>query len=294
MDHKLTFFQKLRAYRLMNSVYVLVLLVISTGAFLWLYLSPYTDDSRILGDIALAFATSLLASIFCLVSDIYTKYKEYKNDQFLGDMQSFGIKGLHFNKQRLLEELLEDCDKEVWITGYRLIITGKIIPQIEQAIRQGANIKVLVCPPWKEGFRLMYGSDKVMDNYVKVFSCIVKAAKRYRRECEIRFTETPLLNDTYKVDSHLVTGPYMHNADREHGKITANDFFTYDLIKRSRLYKLVEEEYLSLWNAAGDYLDFDEFEVVLEQIQDGDLRDSEKMKLIMEVCHPRIETPVAS
>ncbi|MBW4840442.1 MAG: hypothetical protein KZY74_13695 [Paenibacillaceae bacterium] len=45
-----------------------------------------------------------------------------------------------------------------------------------------------------------------------------------------------------------MTGPYMHNRDEDDHRITANDFFTYNLIKKSRLYNLVENEYMTLWD----------------------------------------------
>ena len=33
-----------------------------------------------------------------------------------------------------------------------------------------------------------------------------------------------LFSDTYKVDQHLITGPYLHNKTIFDGRITANDF----------------------------------------------------------------------
>lgn len=286
--NKLSFLEKLKAYKLMNNVYVLILLFVFMLASLLINLIPAIYESNVYSNIALAFSTSLLASIFCLVSDIYIKYKDYQNDRFLGDIQSFGIRSLHFNKQQILSELMKECDRELWISGYRLIMTANLTKEIEEAMSRGANVRVLLCPPWLEGYRLMYGkSDRIMDNYCKVFNALRRSMKNYGNKCEVRFTEKPLLSDTYKVDQHIIAGPYMHNEDKEHGKITANDFFTYDLIKKSRLNMLLSEEYEMLFDNAGYSLDWEKYDNCSNDIYHGDYRESERVEKMSALCVKR-------
>jgi hypothetical protein len=266
------------------------MLAVSVAGSILIYVSPLRE-SRFVPELALACATSLLASIFQLVSDIYVKYKNLENDKLLEGIHEFGINDLHFNKQQLLEHLLKSCDREVWVSGYRLILTSKIAPSLSQAIRQGANLKLLISPPWMDGFKLVYGeNDRVIDNYCKVFSAIAKACREAGRPveevCEVRFTQKPLFSDTYKVDLHIVTGPYMHNRDEDDHRITANDFFTYNLIKKSRLYNLVENEYMTLWEEADSVLVWEAYAKASEQIRIQDLREKEKIELMQEASQP--------
>ncbi|MFL0554911.1 hypothetical protein [Paenibacillus barengoltzii] len=290
MNSRRSIWQKLQAYKLHNNVYVVIMLAVSVAGSILIYVSPLRE-SRFVPELALACATSLLASIFQLVSDIYVKYKNLENDKLLEGIHEFGINDLHFNKQQLLEHLLKSCDREVWVSGYRLILTSKIAPSLSQAIKQGANLKLLISPPWMDGFKLVYGeSDRVIDNYCKVFSAIAKACREAGRPveevCEVRFAQKPLFSDTYKVDLHIVTGPYMHNRDEDDHRITANDFFTYNLIKKSRLYNLVENEYMTLWEEADSVLVWEAYAKASEQIRIQDLREKEKIELMQEASQP--------
>lgn len=290
MNSRRSIWQKLQAYKLHNNVYVVIMLAVSVAGSILIYVSPLRE-SRFVPELALACATSLLASIFQLVSDIYVKYKNLENDKLLEGIHEFGINDLHFNKQQLLEHLLKSCDREVWVSGYRLILTSKISPSLSQAIKQGAVLKILISPPWMDGFPLVYGeNERVIDNYCKVFSAIAKACREANRPveqvCEVRFTKKPLFSDTYKVDLHIVTGPYMHNRDEDDHRITANDFFTYNLIKKSRLYHLVENEYMTVWEEADSVLVWEEYAKASEQIRIQDLREKEKIELLKEASQP--------
>jgi len=288
MERKLSLWQKIVAYKLNNNVYVLVLLFVSVILSFLIYASPLASY-KFVPEISIAIATSLLATIFSIVADMYVKFRTYENDQLLEGIHEFGIGDLHFNKQQLLENLLSSCDKEVWVSGYRLILTTKISSSLAQALKQGAKMKILISPPWKEGFRIVYGEhEKVIDNYCHVLNAIAKAAKDLNVSaesiCEVRFTNKPLFNDTYKVDMHLITGSFLHNKDEEHKHITANDFFTYSLIRKSRLYHLIENEYLTLWNEADQQLQWEKYVHIAEQIRVSDLRESEKIQLMLQAC----------
>lgn len=156
MNSKRTLWQKLQAYKLHNNVYVVMMLAASVLVSILIYTSPLREY-RFVPELTLAIATSLLASIFALISDIFVKYKNHENDKLLEGIHEFGISDLHFNKQLLLEHLLKTCDKEAWVSGYRLILTSKLSGSLSQAIKQGAAIKILISPPWLDGFRLVYG-----------------------------------------------------------------------------------------------------------------------------------------
>lgn len=285
MRGKSSVWVKLKAYRLENNVYVLLLLLVSVVISFSVYAMPYFKGIKLVPELALACATSLLATIFCVVTDVYVKYKSHKNDQFLEGIHEFGISNLHFNKQKLLEDLLLYCDKEVWISGYRLILTSRITSHLVDAVKRGAVVRILVSAPWHDGFKSVYGENhKVLDNYCKVFYSIARACPDVEVCCEVRFTSKPLFNDTYKIDTHLITGPYMHNRDEEHHRISANDFFTYDLIRKSRLYNLVENEYLTLWEEAEEKLIWKEFMKITGDFLTKDLREREKIELMQQAC----------
>lgn len=290
MNSKRSLWEKLQAYKLHNNVYVVFMLAASVLASVMVYVSPLREI-RFVPELALACATSLLASIFSIVSDIYVKYRNQENDKLLEGIHEFGITDLHFNKQQLLEHLLKSCDREVWVSGYRLILTSQITASLSEAIKQGATIRMLISPPWMDGFQLVYGeNERVIDNYCKVFSAIARAARDadlpVDRVCEVRFTRKPLFSDTYKVDQHIVTGPYMHNRDEDDHRITANEFFTYNLIRKSRLYQLVEDEYMTLWQEAESSLVWDHFTDVFERIRKQDLREREKIELLQSISRP--------
>jgi len=285
MQRKLSMWAKLKAYRLQNNVYVLMLLIVAVSASFAVYMMPFSRSVKFLPEIALACGTSLLATIFVVATEIFVKYQNHKNDQFLEGVQEFGIINLHFDKQRLLQELLKDCDREIWISGYRLILTSKITNELAEAVKRGATIKMLVSPPWKAGFQSVYGTnERVMDNYFKILHAIKQAANNVGKIFEIRFTSKPIFNDTYKVDQHLITGPYMHNRDDEYNRISANDFFTYNLLRRSRLYNLVENEFLTIWDEAEEMFVWDHFDQIYNEYRTKDLRESEKIELFHQAC----------
>ncbi len=285
MQRKLSMWAKMRAYRLQNNVYVLMMLIVAVSLSFTIYMMPFSRNVKFLPEITLACGTSLLATIFVVATEIFVKYQNHKNDQFLEGVQEFGIINLHFDKQRLLQELLADCDREVWISGYRLILTSKITNELAEAVKRGATIKMLVCPPWKEAFQSVYGTnERVMDNYFKILYAVKQVTNNVEKTFEIRFTSKPIFNDTYKVDQHLITGPYMHNRDDEYNRITANDFFTYNLVKRSRLYNLVESEFLTIWDEAEEKFDWDKFDEIYTEYRTKDLRESEKIELFRKAC----------
>ncbi len=281
--------QKLKSYRLHHNVYVMMALVVavifSTVAFYFLYA---TGDQGFLFNLMIAVSTSLLASIFCMISDLILKYKEAESDKLMKGLHEFGISDLHFDKLELLENLMADCSRECWLSGYRLILTRKLIPHIESVVERGLTIRILVCPPWSDAYKSVYGTnDLTIDNYCKVFRAVLRAAgspAEAAKLCQVKFTDKPLFNDTYKVDDYLITGSFLHNRDKEYGRITAGDFFCFDLERRSQLYDLINEEYLTLWDEATNCLDWNGFAKICEEYWTEDLRESEKIRWIQNVC----------
>lgn len=284
-----SFWQKLKSYKLHHNVYVLLALVtaviISTVAFYFLYV---TGDQGFLFNLMIAISTSLMASIFCMISDMILKYKECENDKLIKGLHEYGISDLHFDKLALLENLMEDCSRECWMSGYRLILTKKLIPYIESAVEKGVFFRILVCPPWSNAYKSVYGSnDQTIDNYCKVFRAVLRAAgspEKASECCQVKFTDKPLFNDTYKVDDYLITGSYLHNRDKEYGRITAGDFFCFDLERRSELYSLINDEYQTLWDEATSQLQWDKFAEVCKNYWTQDLRESERIILIQGAC----------
>lgn len=286
MGKRLSVWERIKAYRLKNNVYVLIFLFVIFVASIILYIMPVCRENDVVANIALACFTSLLATIFAMTAEIVVQFRTHENDLFLEDIHTFGIAKLNINKEELLRELLHNCDKTIWISGYRLILTNRLKSDIAKAIDRGAKVTALLCPPWCEGFRLVYGkNEKVMDNYFEVFhaiSCAEKSTKDYH----VFFTDKPLFSDTYKVDLHLVTGPYMHNKDKEFHHIMAKDFFSYNLVRKSKLYDLIENEYVDLCSEATKVLNWEKFDKAYETLCVSDLREEEKINLFLEACDP--------
>ncbi len=245
--------QIIRQYRLTGNFLFLSLLTALTVLFLVAWL--LTPGGGVLHELSIAFSTSLIASALCLSSDSILKYRESKNDEYINTLKSFGIENLQFHKDELLESILPKCSSEIWISGYRLIMTAKasFLEAITAACQNqpGIRIRVLTVAPWSETFRLVYGDEDVTDNYLKVFYTLCRCMKDYHAHLEIRITEKPLFNDTYRVDSRFVTGPYLHCMDQNNQKITAKDFFSLDINDpQKELFDIISKDYTAVWDGA--------------------------------------------
>ena len=249
-----TLWSRIKARRLQTNVYTL-------AAFLAIFIASTVlyalVPTGIGGEIFIATSTSLLATIFISFIDIYTQYKNFENKEFIDNLYRFGIHNLHFDKKKLLCELITDAKEEIWISGYRLILTKELIKELHDARSRGVNIRFLVCPPWTAAHQLIYDDlETSLDNYIHIIQALSSCADEAGAgTIETRFSAKPLFNDTYRVDDKLVTSPYMHNRDLTHGVISANDFFTYELDRSYRLYQLLEDEYGILWDACPWVLD---------------------------------------
>ena len=294
MRAKLSFKEKLEAYHLKNTMYVIIVLGLITILSIGLYAYPAIRAHEVWGNIALAVFTSLLASIVAISAELYVQFKASERDLFLEDIHTFGIASLNQNKEIALKELLKECDNEIWISGYRLIMTEHIKDDIAKAVREhGANVKLLACPPWEMAYQMIFGKDKVMDNYFKVIHAIRNAERKYYEAnpnslkpslLEVRFVNKPIFSDTYRVDQNLITGPYMHNINEDNQRIEAKDYFSYNVASKSPLYAYITDEFNMLWDFAGKedgfVLDLNAFDVAYEDYLANDYNEEEKMKIM--------------
>lgn len=282
---RLGLFGRIVAYHLQTNVIALALLT-ALGVLAVVMYFRTANQAGFATNLWLAFATSLMASILVLLSETVVKYRSHQSDVFLEGIAKLGISNLHFDKQALLSELMDDCKREFWAVGYRYILTSNLAGKVQSAAERKVSMKLLVVPPWTDAFRLVYGQqEKVADNYLAVLLAVLRASgSEVSPTIEVRFVDKPLFNDTYRVDDAIVTGPYMHNTDPLYGKLAANDFFTYELYRSSHLHQLITDEFQVLWEAAEQQLDWELFREFAETLPRSDLNDAQKLDGLQSTC----------
>ncbi len=282
MNERKTLWERIKAYKLDTQVIIGIILTIIVIISVVVYLQPSFRKNEVLVNIVLVLFTSLLVSIITIFVDVITAYNKDKREKYIESLREFGIGNLYLNKEALLKELLCNCREHLWISGYRLIMTYNLRDEIYKAIKRGAVFRAIICPPWTDAFKMVYGSnEKVIDNYIKIFHLIHKACvetgKPDTANCVV-FVNKPIFNDTYRIDQQLITGPYMHNKDERYNRLMAKDFFSYDIIRDSKLNKLMNDEYETLFSEAEAKLDWEKFEEVYADIINTDYRESEKIE----------------
>lgn len=296
MNKKSTIWSKIKAYKLQTQFWIMIIMFIIFVLSLMAYQIPELRQDEVMANILLALFTSLLVTVFTMLADIIVSYHEHKNEKYLEDLRAFGIQNLFQDKKEALQTLLADCDRMIWISGYRLILTRNIKKDVYDAILRGADVCAVICPPWELAFQMVYGSnEKVLDNYLQVFETINKGRKEMGKSADhmqVVFVDKPIFSDTYRIDQNLVTGPYMHNRDGEYHRLMAKDFFSYNIVKQSKLYEIVDGEFKTLLAEAKWKLDWDKFEEIYETIEKSDLRESEKTDMLRKACVPIGEEPV--
>lgn len=282
------------SYHLQTNVYALLGLFIVGAISIWTYYF-FHQSNGFVANLWLAIATSIMASFLLLLSETYVKYRSHENDLFLEGITKLGIANLHFDREELLSQIIRQCQKELWICGYRYYLNAKLAPEIGVCARQGVAIRILIVPPWSQSFKLVYGDcERITDNYIKVFNAIDDELRRSETsseiECaniEVRFIDKPLFSDTYKADKAIITGPYMHNKDPFYGRLFAGDFFTYELHQRSLLYERIEGEYDAIWNEASMVLDWEKYTgTAREKLEFNDFNDEQKQQEIQRCLKP--------
>lgn len=241
--------QRIKARKLQSNVYTLVafmvLFIISTALYIFL-------PAGIPGEIFIAISTSLLATVFISFFDIYTAYKNFENSTFIDNLYAFGIHNLYFDKQEVLTRLIREAHTEIWISGYRLILTKNLAAELHAARQRGVNLRFLVCPPWTDTFKRIYNdSEASLENYLSIMNALDQGSdKPGVGSIQVHITNKPLFNDTYLIDDKIVTSPYLHNRDLTFGVISAGDFFTYELDKNYKLFQLMKDEYQIVWDSS--------------------------------------------
>lgn len=288
MHNKKRFLDRVKAYKLGTQIVIAVILFAVFVLSLLLYCLPDIRNNEIAGNLLLALFTSLLVSVITLVADIIVEFKKHKNETYLENLREFGIGNLYRNKEEVLREFLQECDRQIWVSGYRLILTRNLKKDIYDAMKRGADFKALICPPWTDAFKLVYGSnEKVLDNYLQIFHLVNKARKETGKDeklVEVVFVDKPIFSDTYRVDQKLVTGPYMHNKDEEYNILMAKDFFSYDIVRQSDLSKLINDEYETLYAEAKTKLNWTKFEEAYEKVIRGDMCEALKIEALRAAC----------
>ncbi len=265
----------------MPNLVISCFLIITNILSLVLYvIFPAIRNSEIWSNVFIAVITGLVATILGTVSEIYIEFKNNERGALLEDIYSFGIKGLSLEKGEVIKEELKRCRRLIWISGYRLILTERIKDNFAEAVKKGADVEIVVCPPWLDGFKLVYGTnEKIIDNYYQVFHAIREAAKEKENVVRVYFTEKPLFSDTYRIDNEIITGPYLHNRDEEFNRIMAKDFFTYIVASDSPLYKLIENEFLTTRDEAVQMLSWIKFDEIWEKYSSYTDKASEHEKI---------------
>jgi len=293
MNNKTNIFNRLKAYKLNTQVIIAFILLILFFTSFGIYFIPAIHEHAIFSELVLALFTSILVSFITVILDIIIEYNKNRKNEYLETLREFGIGNLYLNKETVLHDLLCDCDRKIWISGYRLILTNKLRGEFKNAILRGADFYALICPPWSDAFKMVYGrNEKVIDNYLRIFHDVNQARitlEKSSDQVKVVFVNKPIFNDTYRIDQHTVTGPYMHNKDTTYNVLMAKDFFSYDIVRESKLSSLVNDEYLTLFQEAEQELDWDKFEIAYEKITGGDFRESEKIELIKEALVERTD-----
>lgn len=302
----MSLFQKIAAYQLEAHLLAGALLTALTVVFVVLYYYE-KDGAGFAANLYLALATSLLASVLVLVSDIWVQFRNQRNKLFLEGIEKLGISNLHFEKRSILSDLMKKSSKQICFVGYRLILSAALAEEMTGAVARGASVKIVLTPPWRDVFKLVYDEKKdwVSLNYKKVFDSIIRGhdsenlmfkerpltSDEIQRlvealgSAEVRFINRPFFSDTYIVDGSAVTGPYVNNEKPGEGMLSANDFFTYELHDKTELFQMVNDEFTSLWRRADQRLDWSKYLAKLPELS-ADMSDTKRLALLQECVEP--------
>jgi len=281
---KLSFFEKLKAYHLTPNFFIMLILIgLSIGAFFIYFFVKGVSESGLWSNLFIALFTGFFVSILDMAAGIFIEIKNNERGEALEDIYSFGIEDLSTKKGDVLLEQLTSCKKEIWISGYRLILTNRLRDMFALPVEKGANCKVIVCPPWTDAFKLVYGEDKVIGNYFEVFNALHKASLESGAEVKVYFVAKPLFSDTYKIDDKLISGPYLHNRDEKYNRIMASDFFTYIVGKDKPLYSLLEKEFATLESEVVWEINWEKFEHAYEKYAEAAaaIAEEERIEIFM-------------
>lgn len=255
--HKLPIKQSMRQiikqYGLQKDLLIFSVIFILTIVF---YVAWTKSSLELSKELWLAIFTSLGASLITLSADLILKYNQSKNDEHISSLASFGIDNIRFSKDEVLETLIPKAKNQLWISGYRLIMTTKqpFLTAIRDACerRKGKDfrIKILLVSVFSQSYGYVYENDRsrTLDNYRKLYNLLLEMVDKYQTDIEIRFTIRPIFNDTYRVDNTFITSPFLHATDAFKEKITAKDFYSFQMSDAgSLIYNRVESDFMTIW-----------------------------------------------
>jgi hypothetical protein len=175
----------------------------------------------------------------------------YSRDEFFKSLKKHGIKNMHHDKKKVLSTWLREAEKEVCITGYRLIMTLDLLDDLIFALNNSKELKVkfLTCPPWSDTYKKIFDDDSSL-NYAFIFKKLKEKIPDFDKRIAVKFTDKPLFNDTYITDNYLITSPYVHNrstSDSKTGVITADKFFSLEIANDSSLFQFFRDDFMSVW-----------------------------------------------
>jgi len=179
------------------------------------------------------------------------KEKVYARDTFYKSIKKYGIKNMHHDKKNVLSSWIREAEKEVYVTGYRFIMTLELIDDLIYALNKSKEltVKILTCPPWTDTYKKIFDDDASI-NYMLILKKLKESIPDFDNRISFKYTDKPLFNDTYIVDDHLITSPYVHNRNKVNEKIvviTANKFFSLEIIENSSLFNFFKEDFISIW-----------------------------------------------
>jgi len=228
---------------------VLALLFLIAYAIVLILVDGTTWYTAILGS---AFTSFMMAFIVMIIQNRF-KQKLFERDNFYQTLKEHGIQALHFSKKESIIEWLRQARREIYITGYRLIMTSDIVESIIEALKRSPELKIrfLTCPPWNETYKKIFDDDS-RHCYINIIKKIRDSIPNCENRVQFRCTGKPLFNDTYIVDDKLITSPYVHNrvrVDNANNVITADKFFSLEVSSMSSLFDFFKEDFLAVWES---------------------------------------------
>jgi len=235
----------------------ILIIVVAITLFLlcsWIYILWSKQDSLPwYTDLLSGSASSFFFAAIIMFFQNRFQQKIYSRDTFYKSLKKHGIKDMHHDKKEVLSEWMRNAKKEVYITGYRLIITLELIDDLIFALNNSKelNVKILTCPPWSDTYKKIFNDDTSI-NYMLILKKLKDKIPDFDKRISFRFTDKPLFNDTYIIDHYLITSPYVHNrskSDAKLGVITADKYFSLEIDDNSNLFYFFKEDFLAVWES---------------------------------------------
>jgi hypothetical protein len=194
-----------------------------------------------------------VAFVVMYIQNLHQKKINERND-FFRSLKEHGIENMHHNKKDVLTAWIKNANNEIYITGYRLILTLSLLDDLLDALSRNKKleVKLLACPPWTDTYKKIFGDDDASINYLSLIKKLKDKVSDFEDRVDIRFTDNPLFNDTYIIDNHLITSPYVHNrvnTESTSNIITADRFFSLEITDNSSLFNFFKDDFVAVWDS---------------------------------------------